>query len=274
MNSTSLKLALCAAALAAAPLAAQNVLLFDENSADSTAAAVLDGMLQAGDIEGLTIAGQDEFGSLIAAGGWHLVVMDLPSNRPTDPDWHLEVALAIDDGACAIQTAWHSEDAAALASAFEVAVGAEHNAIPFYVWNADPLFSSPQSVPATMAVADDAWGSNGLFLDPVGGAYAAAGFVAAPAAGQAAIVVGNGGRTIFNGFLFDDFSPADADVDALQDIEELIENEVRQTLAAGCASNRGTLTQAIPTLGEWGLLASALALGGAGLAALRRRRAA
>lgn len=268
------RVVLAAALLAAAPLAAQNVLLYDSNSNDSTAEAVLDAMLQAGDIESLTVAGSDDFGGLLATGGWNLVVMDLPSDTPTDSSWYVGMARAIDDGACAIQTAWLDEDALALAPAFEVAIGAEHNAIPFYVWNADPLFSSPQSVPSPMAVAGDEWGTNGFYLDPVGSAYAAGGFVAAPAAGQAAIVVGNGGRTIFNGFLFDDFSPANADADAYDDIQELIENEVRQTLAAGCAASRGTLTQAIPTLGEWGLLASALALGAAGFVALRRRRAA
>lgn len=264
--------ALTLGALVAAPLAGQNVLLFDDNSVDATAFAVLDRMLQDEDIEGLTVASSVDFAGYLATGGWDLVVMDMPSNRPSDPNWQVAIATLIFGGSCAIQTAWLVDDAVALSSAFEITVGAAHTAIPFFAWNADPLFSTPQGVPSPMAVADDLWADNGFFLDPVGGAYAAGGFVGAPAAGQAAIVVGNDGRTIFNGFLFDDFSPANADADGLADIEELIENEVRQTLAAGCATSRGTLIQAIPTLGEWGLLASALALGGAGVVGLRRRR--
>jgi hypothetical protein len=261
-----------ALSLGAAPLAAQNVLLFDDNSDDGAAADTLARMLTAGDIDAYEVVGVEEFGNRLLAGGWHLVLMDAPSNLPNL--WAEELAQRVAGGSCAILSVWREQEALFLAPTFEVVIGAEiSDATPLYAWNADPLFASPQGVPSPLADVDNVWGGDGFFLDPTGSAHAAGGFTAAPAAGQAAIVVGNGGRTIFNGFLFDDFGPANTDADAVDDVEELIENQVSQTLAAGCALAQPAPTQAIPTLGGWGLAAIGAALGGAGVLALRRRRA-
>ncbi|MCA8962728.1 MAG: hypothetical protein KDC38_19530, partial [Planctomycetes bacterium] len=48
---------------------------------------------------------------------------------------------------------------------------------------------------------------NGDRLSPAPGAVPLAGFTALPSANDAAIVIANGGRTIVNGFLFDDYAP-------------------------------------------------------------------
>jgi hypothetical protein len=54
----------------------------------------------------------------------------------------------------------------------------------------------------------DIWADDGDKLDPIGGALALAGFTAAPGAGEAAIILGNSGRTLYNGFLWDEIADA------------------------------------------------------------------
>jgi len=78
--------------------------------------------------------------------------------------------------------------------------------------------------------------------------------------------IGNGGRTIFNGFLFDDFFPANADADAKDDIVELVENEMAFALGATAGPMSG-----IPAAGPVGLAVLALAVAGLGAALLGRR---
>jgi hypothetical protein len=52
--------------------------------------------------------------------------------------------------------------------------------------------------------SQDVWGDNGDRLQPLAGSAALAGFQSYSGYGQAASVLGNSGRTIVNGFLFDD----------------------------------------------------------------------
>ncbi|MEK7995782.1 MAG: hypothetical protein AAB403_18445 [Planctomycetota bacterium] len=197
------------------------VLVYDNNSRYQTA-------LSAATNLGLphTRAFATDFNTLITSQTWGLVVMDLPSNEPGS-GWQTNLINHINGGGKAIHSHWHPNTLwAALQAAFEVSNQGAHQTVTFYQWNSHPLFSAPNSVLGLFDVWVDVWATNGFYLQPTGSAQAAAGFTASPAANQAAIVIGNGGRTIFNGFLFDDYYPADKDLDSVRDIVELLENEI------------------------------------------------
>jgi hypothetical protein len=246
--------------LVAAPAGAQNVLVFDDNSYDSVAAQACANLGYS-----CTVAGYGDFVSQLTGGTWHLVVMDMPSTTP-DGDWQTPLAAYVNAGGRAILTGWEAGSFTSLATLFGVSLGSTHNALTQYQWNTHPLFSAPNAVPATLVPADDNWGDNGFLLTTVGDGVAAAGFLAAPTAGQASIVIGNGGRTIFNGFLFDDYYPADADSDGVNDIVELVENQMVLALQSSF-----TPAEPIPVLGPAGIALLALALAMVGLAVLGRR---
>jgi MYXO-CTERM domain-containing protein len=214
------------AVLAAAPRAeAQAILIFDENSTNmrATDAATRLGLT-------FTRARAADFDALLRGSRWDLVVMDMPSGEPTSPDMTMPWQTALIDhvraGGRAIHTHWYSVSLMGLPAAFEVTTVGEHTAIPLHRWSADPLYSTPQVVPDNFTMLTDIWGTNGFYLQPTGTGRAAAGFTMMPAPNQAAIVIGNGGRTIFNGFLFDDYGAFDTDMDGIPDITELVMNEI------------------------------------------------
>ena len=208
--------------LTAPALFAQAVLVYDENTDDAVAQTACTNLGYT-----CTVATSGDFVTQLTGGTWDLVVMDLPSTDPAG-DWQTPLAAYITGGGKAIQTGWNGSDFTALADVFEVTLSGNHDAIPFYQWGGSTLFSTPNAVPTTMAVVDDSWGTNGFYLtiQPTGSGIAAAGFTASPADGQSASVIGNGGRTIFNGLLFDDFGPADADTSGKDDIVEYVENQM------------------------------------------------
>ena len=239
---------------------AQSVLVYDNNTDDQVA-------LQACDNLGYncTRAISDDFVSLLEGGFWDLVVMDLPSNTPNGA-WQDALTDYINGGGLAIQTGWNSGDFTALAAVFEVSLAGDHEAIAFYQWNGHPLFNLPNSVPSTMAVADDSWGTNGFYLTlaPAGTAVAAAGFTSDPTPDNAASVIGNDGRTIFNGLLFDDFYPLDDDSDGKDDIIEYVENQMVMLIS-------GLEVTPVPAMRPAGLLLMTLILGLTGLFWSQRR---
>ncbi|MCL4806639.1 MAG: hypothetical protein KJ062_02415 [Thermoanaerobaculia bacterium] len=245
--------------LAAGTANAQNVLVYDDNSNDAVAATACTNLGYA-----CTVAGSGDFLTQLTGGSWALVVMDYPSNHPSG-DWQTALAAYVTGGGRAILTGWDAGALGSLAPVFGVTLGATHDALTFQRWDSHPLFASPNVVPATMAPAGDDWGDNGFYLTASAGS-AAAGFTPAPTAGQAAIVVGNGGLTIWNGFLFDDYFPADADTDGENDIVELVENQMVAVLGA-----TGQPMSGIPALGTTGLAVFALAMAGLGVALLGRR---
>jgi hypothetical protein len=207
---------------------AQSVLVYDHNTKDQVAQTACNNL-------GLscTVANSADFVSELTGGNWDVVVMDLPSNRP-EGDWQGAVSDYIAGGGRAIQTGWAEGDFASLADDFEVIISGNHQPIPFYQWDGSALFTTPNAVPTTMNPVDDDWITNGflLTLTPAGSGVAAAGFVPAPADDQGAVVIGNTGRTIFNGLLWDDYYPADDDSSGEDDIVEMVENQIMYVLEA------------------------------------------
>lgn len=95
---------------------------------------------------------------------------------------------------------------------------------PVYWWSpADPIFNIPNSVPQLTVLNTMGYAIFGQHLGVLPGFEALAGYTMAPAAGEAAIVVGNEGRTIFRGFA-DAMGGADQDTDGIPDHVELWTN--------------------------------------------------
>ncbi len=245
-------------ACVAAVAQAQNVLVFDGYTTDHVAQQACSG---AGFT--CTVADPSNFTSLLTGGSWDLVVMDYPSNAPSG-DWQTPLLAYVAGGGRAIMTGWDATALAPITSAFGVSLGSEHEPLTLYRWNSSTLFTMPNTVPDPLAPVDNLWGSNGYYLTSTGTTTEAGGFTSSVTAGQAAIVVANGGRTIFNGFLFDDYSPADANSDGKDDAVELVQNEMAAALLAG--------VEPIPTLGGAGLVVLALLLAGIGAAVVAGRR--
>lgn len=204
----------------ASSASAQTILIYDENSTNMRA-------IDAATRLGLTFtrARAADFDTLLRGSRWDLVIVDMPSTEPSGM-WQAAIVDHIAAGGRAIHTQWQSTTLGGLGPAYQVTIGMGHNALPFYRWSSDSLFTTPQVVPDGFTMLMDLWGTNGFYLEPMMGARAAAGFTMTPAANQAAIVIGNSGRTIFNGFLFDDYAAFDADADGIPDITELVMNEI------------------------------------------------
>ena len=236
---------------------AQEVLVYDHNTDDNVAQTACTNLGYT-----CTVANETDFDTLLNGSVWDLVIMDLPSTGPAGP-WQTSLTTYIDGGGLAIQTGWSTSHFSTLAAVFEVSIAGSHDAVQFYQWDGHPRFSSPNPVPANVTVVYYSWGTNGFFftIDALGSAVAAAGFTASPTADQAASVIGNGGRTIFNGFLFDDFYPADNDTSGKDDIVEYVENQMVLLIDGPGAGGGPAVTIPVPATGPIGLLLMALMLG-------------
>ncbi len=200
---------------------AQSILLFDENASYHHAMTALDDLALT-----YTRATAADFVTLLAGGTWDLVIVDLPSTEPTGA-WTTELDTYIHAGGSVIATGWNPTSLALLASPFEYVYVGVHEAVALYRWDTThPVFTSPGSVPDITAGLTDLWGWNGPLMRATGTGIELAGTTATWSDGNALIVLGNGGRTIMNGFLFDDYGTADNDGDTVNDCVELVTNEI------------------------------------------------
>jgi MYXO-CTERM domain-containing protein len=132
-----------------------------------------------------------------------------------------------------------------MAPSFQFTPGAFRDAVPLYRWSAShAIFTTPNSVPNIVSGITDVWGTNGPYMTAYGGAIELGGGTVSSTPGMAMIVLGNSGRTIFNGFVFDDYGSADNDADGVNDCLELIQNEVRYLLPPADADGDGWTTAA------------------------------
>ena len=126
----------------------------------------------------------------------------------------------ISSGGGVIFDDWYLEDLPSVASALGATVVNTYSAtMPVYDWGGSSLFTGLAS---PMGLEQYYYWS-GQYLQPAGSGVAVAGYQSSPAADQAALIVGNSGRTILNGFLVDDVASSSV-------VVQLAENEIQATL--------------------------------------------
>ncbi|UCG58365.1 MAG: hypothetical protein JSU70_02435 [Phycisphaerales bacterium] len=206
--------------LAGPAFAVPQILVYDHNTDNQRAQAAVTSLSLP-----FTVGDQTTFNTLLGGSTWDLVVVDCPSNVPDAPKWTPLINYIVGGGK-AIMSFWTLQSEAALATAFDVSVNSSFNTPQtVYRWDAShPIFTTPNPV-GDLTSWSDGWADDGDRLTVLAGAQALAGFTGSPSAGEAAIVLGNSGRTLYNGFLFDELNdPAGTD---------LIANEVQYLLTGG-----------------------------------------
>ncbi|MFH0983764.1 MAG: family 16 glycoside hydrolase, partial [Planctomycetota bacterium] len=105
---------------------------------------------------------------------------------------------------------------------------------PVYWWaDGHPFFNSPESVLEFTQLMSGRYTIYGQRVGLVGVGEAVAGYTAAPAANEAALVIANGGGTVFRGFM-DGQNDADRDSDGVRDGVELWINIISSFFPSGC----------------------------------------
>lgn len=174
-----------------------------------------------------------------------LVIASSPSDSFGDVN---NVISFVNAGGRAIMAVYFNQALPNTVAAFKAtAVGSIGSPPPVSDWSGSSLFSGISN-PITFS---DTWADDGDRLNPTTGA-AVAGFVAAPTANQAAIVMGNGSRTIINGFIFDEITnTADATRLAQNEIQSLANDfgDAPDSYHTLLASNGARHVAAGPTLG-------------------------
>lgn len=186
----------------------QRVLIFD----DTQQSTLLTAAQSVGYGVRIATDGPD-FASLLAIGDFDAVVVSSSLNgMPTEIPDLVETFVA--GGGRAILSYWDldgSLDPAiseSLRDTFDVAsTDTISDAFEVFPWiDEHPIYRNPSFV-GDLLVDNQGLGDNGDRLVPSSGATAVGGFTGAPAFGEAAIVVGNQGRTIVNGFMYDNMDP-------------------------------------------------------------------
>ena len=90
-----------------------------------------------------------------------------------------------------------------------------------YDWGSTALFAG---VGSPLSFSNVGFIIHGQKLEPTGGGQAAAGYASSPAANEAAIVIGNSGRTVLNGFVLEEAT-------VTSDAVRLAQNEIQFLLA-------------------------------------------
>jgi hypothetical protein len=217
----------------------------------------------------VTASSEASFITQLNSGDYNLVIVDTVFAVP-DGDWQGALANFVAGGACAIANLGGSGIGNTIAPTFQATIGTDHSELDINSWITNPLFSSYEVVPSPLDVQNLDDDQSGVRLDALAGATVHAGVTVAPAPAEGAIVLGNGGRTILNGFDPRDFVGADADADD-DDIDELARNEIFAVGGTGCGSVPAVTE--VPTVGHWGLGLLGLGLATTAVASLRRRRA-
>ena len=129
----------------------------------------------------------------------------------------------VSGGGSVVFESWYLEALPAVAAALDATVASSYNTpLPVYDWGGSSLFAGLTS---PIGFQQGEYNYNGQFLQPAAGGVAVAGFQGTPAADQAALIVGNSGRTILNGFLLDNaVSPTAAVQLAENEIESAVSN--------------------------------------------------
>jgi len=177
------------------------------------------------------VADDYNFSSALASQAWNAVVGDVPNWSPQETGGWQPFIDWIGSGGQALLSTWNLEGQPDLAAAFGVSASPNLDEVPpVYDWAAGPpLFDFREQVPTALTGWIDFYWDLGVdanqLTETADNTVAIAGFVASPTEGEAAVVMGNGGRTFIDGFLWDDGNQ-DGDADGIEDVTELVMNQV------------------------------------------------
>jgi 6-phosphogluconolactonase (cycloisomerase 2 family) len=176
---------------------------------------------------------QSSFANRLTTGRWDLAIFMVDSYSVASGTLDALLDYVTQGGRLIIYT-WYVEFAsghplwAKLGFAYQSSITADNGVnVPIYQWDtAHPIFNLPQDVPSPLDwVSSQGLGFiGGQRVQPAAGGAALSGYVASPTANQAALILGNGGRTIYKAFGDTWHNSSDKDGDKIVDAVELWEN--------------------------------------------------
>lgn len=180
-----------------------------------------------------TTASASTFTTLVNSGAYDLLVMDFPSTKPSG-SWEAAIASHVARGGMALIGYWDIDASTSLQATMNVTVTSTISSpYTLYSWDTShPIWNSVYRPPTVMSGSAAGWADNGDMLATASSATAVGGYSSGTSSSQGAIVIGNSNRTIYNGFLFDNY-PYDADGDGTKDIVELVANEIQFLISGG-----------------------------------------
>ena len=196
----SVILSMCSAMISTPVIRAASILHFD----DFTGGGNQVGQALASLGQSATVTGHASFAADLSSQPWDLVIVDISQFGISDPN---QTALInyISGGGRALMSYYDLDTAPSLANAFEASVALSYDNLPtLYAWDYSHAIFNGVSSPVTFG--PEYLVDNGDELNTLGGGVAIAGFSAASVYGRAGIILGNQGRTIVNGWSFDELS--------------------------------------------------------------------
>lgn len=164
---------------------------------------------------------------------WDLVIF--AAERWPAPSSSLNALLDfVNNGGRLIAHSWKVKEGHPLWAAMGVSFSSDITGTPrsIYWWDeSHPLFNEPEQVPPFTNMNKNVFLVYGQNVQPTGDGVALAGYTQTSEVNRAALIVANGGRTIFRGF-FDGANSADSDGDGKLDGVELWQNLIHYSLSA------------------------------------------
>jgi len=202
----------------------QVILILDEQCDKSISyfPAALDNL----DLDYTTTADEEEFGAALSEGGpWDVIIVDEYRSRLGSETVSALRSHVVGGGRLYMNYWEWSEDLAALFQVRLMSESAYYAPVPIHVWEASsPLFTVPNVLVMLTPAADTCYCDGAKFTSVEDG-MEVAGYTTSWAEGEAAVVIGNGGRTILFGGIVGLFS-GDEDSDGREDGLEFAENVV------------------------------------------------
>lgn len=215
--------------------AAPNILVYADDPTHWAPTTLVDQALQEMGLP-YTAIYENEFedfeNALANDGPWDLVI--LAAERWAAPETTYNALLNfLNDGGRLIAHSWKVHDGHPLWAAMGVSFVSNITNTPASVYWWEPqhrIFNEPEQVPEFTNFASGVFKVYGQYVEPSGNGVALAGYTGALTADNAALIVANGGRSIFRGF-FDGANSADLDLDGNFDGVELWENLIQYSLS-------------------------------------------
>jgi hypothetical protein len=185
-----------------------------------------------------------EQGFSLAIGSAHpgktLAIMDWANQSP-QPSGLDTFANA---GGRAILSIWYLTNAVSLPPAFGATVVQTYTTpMPVYNWGGSPFFTG---IGSPLSLAESGFNVDGQRLQPTANGKAVAGYTSVAAANQAALVIGNSGRTILNGFFLENANSAAAVQLAKNEIQSLLDLKILELPVPQLPGSAITTTGGVP----------------------------